>query len=273
MAEPSTPGSYVGQYQNGYYWTGTSWDQGETVSGTTTPTVPKTPAASSTSSKRPSILSTIMRIESGGKNIPQQIDDINMRNGDPAQGFYQITGGTWRDFGGDKTGHKSALDAPYGTQLQVAQNIPVERWGPATQEALKRAGYEAQPGETLGQMLARYNEDPTATRPEDVGGSSGGGTAVAAAAPPSPTIPGLLTAPTQTSADVAAAGAQQTAQQKASAALVQQGMGLLGQGTTAPAAQPMPAAPVHRPQAQPVALPDFMQVLAQQRLKQGQGGV
>ena len=224
-----------------------------------------------TPTKRPSILSTIMRVESGGKNVPQQIDDINMRNGDPAQGFYQITGGTWNEFGGSKTGSKSALDAPYGTQLQIAQNIPVARWGPATQQALKAAGYEAKPGETLGEMLARYNEDPTATRPEDVGGSSGAPAPPPTPAPPSPAIPGLLaSASTQAPADVAAA-AQAAAQQKTSAAMLQQGMGLLGQGTTAAPAQQMPAAPVHRPQAQPVALPDFTQILAQQRLKQGQG--
>ena len=269
---PTSPGTWVGQSQNGYFWNGTSWDQGETMSGTTTPSttpaVPKTPAAK----QRASILATIMRVESGGKNIPQQIDDINMRNGDPAQGFYQITNGTWSEFGGDKTGKKSPLDADYGTQLQIAQNIPVARWGPATQQALTAAGYEPKPGETLGQMLARYNEDPTATRPEDVGGSSAGGTATAAAAPapPSPAIPGLLTAPTQTSADVAAATAAQRQQAQATA-MTKEGLGLLGQATTAAPAQSMPAAPVHRPQAQPVALPDFTQILAQQRLKQGQG--
>ena len=130
-------------------------------------------------SRRPSILSTIMRIESGGRNVTQgEIGDINNRTGDLAKGFYQITGGTWRDFGGDKTGSKSAIDAPYAAQLQVAQNIPVARWGPNTQAALRQAGYEPKPGETLGQMLTRYGEDPNATKPEDLGGST-----VVAAAP------------------------------------------------------------------------------------------
>jgi hypothetical protein len=115
------------------------------------------------------ILSTIMGVETGGgRNITQgNIGDINNRTGDLAQGYYQITGGTWRDFGGASTGYGSAIQAPYGTQLQVAQNIPVQRWGPRTQAELGAAGYHALPGETLGSMLSRYGENPAATQPID----------------------------------------------------------------------------------------------------------
>jgi len=231
------------------------------------------------SSKRPSILSTIMRVESGGKNVPQSLSTADINNnygqggGDPAQGFYQITGGTWNAFGGDKTGHKSALDAPYATQLQVAQNIPVERWGPATQQALKGAGYEPKPGETLGQMLARYNEDPTATRPEDVGGSSGAPAPTQPQAPQAPYAPpaGLLAQPSN-AADLLAAQ-QAAAKAKAGddlyAGMAKTGTGLLGQAETPGTPFMQASAQPHRPQVQPVAMPDFTQILAQQRLMRG----
>jgi len=128
-----------------------------------------------------SILSTIMGVESGGgHNVTQgNIGDINNRTGDLAQGYYQITGATWRDFGGGKTGYSSAITAPYATQLEVAQNIPVSRWGPDTQAALQRAGYQPQPGETLGQMLQRYNENPAATVPADGNTATGSGQIIA----------------------------------------------------------------------------------------------
>jgi hypothetical protein len=80
------------------------------------------------------ILSSILGVESGGgHNVTQgNIGDINNQTGDLAQGYFQITGATWQDFGGGSTGYNSAIQAPYGTQLAVAQNIPVQRWGPAT---------------------------------------------------------------------------------------------------------------------------------------------
>ena len=220
-----------------------------------------------------------MRVESGGRNVPQSLGTADINNnygrggGDPAQGYYQITGGTWNEFGGDKTGQKSAIDAPYATQLQIAQNIPVARWGPATQQALKAAGYEPQPGETLGQMLARYKEDPAATRPEDVGGSSDGGTK-----PATPTVDlsglyaGLLAKQQDQTATTAkaAALAEEAKQQAANASAVKQGMGLLAAGQTAAPQVALPSAAIHRPQAQPLALggdtPDFTSMLAQQRL-------
>ena len=291
---PIVPGSFVGQHQDGYFWNGTSWEPGETVAGTApgtafggtiinqqnaTPAPAPAPAspASTSPSKRASILATIMRIESGGKNIPQSLGTRDVNNnygkggGDPAQGFYQITDGTWREFGGDKAGHKSAIDAPYATQLQVAQNIPIERWGPTTQEALKSAGYEPKPGETLGQMLARYNEDPTATRPEDVGGSSAGGTTAVAAAP-APYAPpaGLLAGSSDPAALLAAqqAAAKAKEEENAYAALTKRGTGLLGQAETPGAPFQAAQAQVHRPQVQPTAMPDFLEILAQQRLKQ-----
>lgn len=223
-------------------------------------------------SRRPSILATILRIESGGRNIPQNIDDINMRRGTPAQGYFQIINPTWSEFGGDKTSFKSAIDAPYSAQLQVAQNIPVARWGPNTQQALRAAGYEPKPGETLGQMLTRYGEDPNATKPEDLGGST------VPAAPAAPTLPpGLLTA----SAPATPIDGAKVDKEKEEAA---EYAALTKQGLAAMAAEEAPAPPVQPASAggllqaatavplpdftKPApSLPDFLEMLSQQRLR------
>jgi hypothetical protein len=224
-------------------------------------------------SRRPSILATILRIESGGRNIPQNIDDINMRRGTPAQGYFQIINPTWSEFGGDKTGSRSAIDAPYATQLQVAQNIPVQRWGPNTQAALRAAGYEPQPGETLGQMLTRYGEDPAATKPEDLGGS----TVVAAA----PTLPaGLLGASTPAPATpIDGAKVDKEKEETAAyASLTREGQKIMAEAEPeAPPVQPASAGggllqasnAVPLPDfTQPApSLPDFLEMLMQQRLQ------
>ena len=123
-----------------------------------------------------SILSTIMGVESGGRNVTQgNIGDINNVNGTLAQGYFQITNPTWAQFGGLGTGYSSALDAPYSVQAQVAQNIPVARWGPNTQSALRAAGYFASPGQTLGQLMGQYGQSASGTLPGPAGSILGGG--------------------------------------------------------------------------------------------------
>lgn len=122
------------------------------------------------------ILGTILNRESGGRNVTQgNIGDINNQTGDLAQGYFQITNGTWRDFGGNATPYSSAIAAPYAVQRDVALNVPVSRWGDNTRNDLAAAGYVPLQGETLGQMLARYGEDPAATVPADGSSPVGGG--------------------------------------------------------------------------------------------------
>src|ERR1700733_7772015 len=119
------------------------------------------------------ILSTIMGVESsGGHNVTQgNIGDRNNQTGDLAQGYFQITGGTWAQFGGLNTGYTQANQAPYATQLQIAQNIPVSRWGPDTQAALSAAGYSTTRGQTLGQLMAANGETPASGNPSPLGTS------------------------------------------------------------------------------------------------------
>jgi|ERR1700733_1883454 len=127
------------------------------------------------------ILSTIMGVESsGGHNVTQgNIGDRNNQTGDLAQGYFQITGGTWAQFGGLNTGYTQANQAPYATQLQIAQNIPVSRWGPDTQAALSAAGYSTTRGQTLGQLMAANGETPGMTTAADGSTATGSGTTLA----------------------------------------------------------------------------------------------
>ena len=122
------------------------------------------------------IASTVMGVEtSGGHNILQgNIGDVNNRTGNLAQGYFQITTPTWTQFGGAATGYPNALSAPYSSQFDIAQNIPVARWGPNTQTALRAAGYQPLPGETMGQMMNRYGESPADTVAADGSTYNGG---------------------------------------------------------------------------------------------------
>ncbi len=113
-----------------------------------------------------SIISTILGVESSGRNITQgNIGDINNRNGTLAQGYFQITDPTWEQFGGLQTGYTSAIQAPYDVQLAVAQNIPIGRWGSNTRNALSANGYSFSNNQTLGQVLANNGESPGTATP------------------------------------------------------------------------------------------------------------
>lgn len=61
--------------------------------------------------------------ESGGDaTITQQISDVNSANGDPATGLFQITGGTWKRYGGAQYA-ASAKDATPEQQAEIAAKI------------------------------------------------------------------------------------------------------------------------------------------------------
>lgn len=164
------------------------------------------------------IVSTILGVESGGKNVTQgNIGDINNRQGTLAQGYFQITDPTWAQFGGLSTGYSSAIQAPYATQLQVAQNIPIGRWGPNTQTALQAAGYSYSPNQTLGQVMAA-NGETGATASTGVADNASGSTPASGSTDPlgtsvtqNPT--GTATATPSTSTSAAQGAPIQTALQ------------------------------------------------------------
>src|SRR5215475_8309972 len=74
----------------------------EAAPGTAPAPQSKPSSSSSAAAKRRTILSTIMGVESGGRNIPQGIVDINTAKGTPAQGYFQIIDPTWAAYGGNR---------------------------------------------------------------------------------------------------------------------------------------------------------------------------
>jgi hypothetical protein len=101
-----------------------------------------------------SILNTLLSAESGGRNIPNTTQGTSSGQ---AQGYFQITTGTWNDFGGGQ--FASTPDgASYAQQASVASNIPVSRWAPSTVDAMAGQG-NIVPSQTLGQNLANNGEN------------------------------------------------------------------------------------------------------------------
>lgn len=84
-----------------------------------------------------SILDTIAQVESGNRNIPNTTAGTSSGQ---AQGFFQITTGTWNQFapvaGVDLGQFPTPLSAPRDIQAQVASSIPLSRWAPSTVQAV-----------------------------------------------------------------------------------------------------------------------------------------
>ena len=100
-------------------------------------------------------LSYLEQLESSGSNIPNTHQTTSSGQ---AQGYDQITTGTWRDFapaaGVDLGKYPNPLTAPQSVQRQVAQTIPMHRWDPKTLNGLIKAGFTVDPNRTLGQNIA-----------------------------------------------------------------------------------------------------------------------
>ena len=100
-------------------------------------------------------LSYLEQLESSGSNIPNTHQTTSSGQ---AQGYDQITTGTWRDFapaaGVDLGKYPNPLTAPQSIQRQVAQTIPMHRWDPKTLNGLIKAGFTVDPNRTLGQNIA-----------------------------------------------------------------------------------------------------------------------
>lgn len=79
-----------------------------------------------------------------------------------AQGAFQITTGTWREFasqaGVDLAAFPDAKSAPYAVQAQMANVIPLRRWDKTTIAKMQAAGGQLDVNKTLGQNLAANGE-------------------------------------------------------------------------------------------------------------------
>lgn len=101
-----------------------------------------------------SLLQTLLRNESGGRNIANTTSGTDSGQ---AQGFFQITTGTWNDFGGQKYAPNPLL-ATYAQQAEVASRIPLNRWAPSTVALMQATGRDVNPKRPLGEVLAANGE-------------------------------------------------------------------------------------------------------------------
>jgi hypothetical protein len=109
----------------------------------------------SNGSSNSDFLSYLEQLESSGSNVPNTHQTTTSGQ---AQGYDQITTGTWQDFapaaGVDLGKYPNALSAPQSVQRQVASTIPMHRWDPKTLNGLIKAGFTVDPNRTLGQNIA-----------------------------------------------------------------------------------------------------------------------
>jgi hypothetical protein len=100
-------------------------------------------------------LQALFANESGGKNVDNTHEGTSSGQ---AQGYFQITTGTWDEFGGQATGYAVPHDAPYAVQAAIASRIPLSRWDSSTIDRMRATGRAIDPRQTLGQNLAMNGE-------------------------------------------------------------------------------------------------------------------
>jgi hypothetical protein len=116
------------------------------------------------------LLQALLRNESGGRNIPNVHQGTSSGQ---AQGYFQITTGTWNEFGGRKYA-RNPLGATYEQQAEIASRIPLRRWDPTTIALMRSTGRRIDPNRTLGENLA-MNGESFAGGARDGGNAGGGG--------------------------------------------------------------------------------------------------
>jgi hypothetical protein len=100
------------------------------------------------------LLQALLRNESGGRNIPNVHQGTSSGQ---AQGYFQITTGTWNEFGGNKYA-PDPLHATYEQQADIASRIPLKRWDKSTLAVMRATGRPIDPNRTLGENLAMHGE-------------------------------------------------------------------------------------------------------------------
>ena len=72
-----------------------------------------------------SLLGALLKNESGGRNVANTTEGTSSGQ---AQGYFQITTGTWNDFGGQKYA-PNPLQASYEQQADIASRITAQTVG------------------------------------------------------------------------------------------------------------------------------------------------
>jgi hypothetical protein len=132
------------------------------------------------------LLQALLKNESGGRNIPNVHQGTSSGQ---AQGYFQITTGTWDEFGGRKYA-PNPLQASYEQQAEIASKIPLKRWDESTVALMRGTGRPIDTNKTLGENLAMSGES-FGTAPNEpysvrhVGGAGGSGQGEFASTDPS----------------------------------------------------------------------------------------
>jgi hypothetical protein len=98
----------------------------------------------------PDFLTELQSYESGGRNIPNTTQGTSSGQ---AQGYNQITTGTWKEFGGTAYA-PTPLQATQAEQNAIAAKIPLARWAPETLAYLRNKGFSLNPHATLADNIA-----------------------------------------------------------------------------------------------------------------------
>jgi hypothetical protein len=101
------------------------------------------------------ILNALLQNESGGRNIANTTQGTSSGQ---AQGYFQITTGTWDEFGGRQYA-PDPLHASYEQQAQIASKIPVKRWDESTVALMRGTGKPIDVNKTLGENLSANGEN------------------------------------------------------------------------------------------------------------------
>jgi hypothetical protein len=123
------------------------------------------------------LLAALLANESGGRNIANTTQGTSSGQ---AQGYFQITTGTWNEFGGDKYA-PTPMQASYAQQAAVASQIPLRRWDSSTIARMRSTGKQFDISKTFGEELARNGESFSDFNPgtRQFAASKGSGTASA----------------------------------------------------------------------------------------------
>jgi N-acetylmuramoyl-L-alanine amidase-like protein len=164
------------------------------------PSRPSSPTPGVTLNTSP--MDLVAQVESGNRNIPQSIHDVNTDRGTPAGGYFQIIDPTWARYAGaagvDVKQYPNAMSAPRDVQAKVAGAIPVNQWGPDTVAALKAQYPNIDTSQTLGAVQSAALGSALAT-------TAAAPAALAAPAVPGTTLPGF---PGKAQSDAFTQGAQ-----------------------------------------------------------------
>jgi Transglycosylase-like domain len=109
------------------------------------------------------LLQALFANESAGKNVDNTTQGTSSGQ---AQGYFQITTGTWDEFGGKKFADVPH-DATYEQQAEIASQIPLHRWDHTTIDRMRATGLPVDTSKTLGQNLALNNEKTSDFNPKD----------------------------------------------------------------------------------------------------------